>query len=474
LENKLEDLYSIVQFSDPTLLTPLWAFAARHFNLSTTRKNRVLGYRNLDAVHEKIRPLLIRRRKEEVMENLPEKIENNYYLDLSPEQEEIHQGYMAGLFQIMNKKVLTPMDIKRMQQILLSMRMVCDSTYLIDKESNISPKLVELVSLLKDLVLENRRKVIIFSEWTTMTYLIGKVLSEMGIDFVEFTGRVPVEKRQALIDEFRTNPHCMVFLSTDAGGVGLNLQNTDCLINFELPWNPAKLNQRIGRIHRIGQKSSSVNIINLITKNSIEEKVYAGINLKQELFEAALEGTATEVDMSRESKNRFVNQIRKLFQDEEEISGSALIGDDQPKGDWEKDNREKPELDEQTPHYLNPEIFREPERKVDVEAEESSEGPEQDYIEDTEEATNSSEASSSQETSPLQPETDSPRPSAAASSPSPSPEQMEEVLNQGMGFLNSLSLMATGNPLSETDGKKSVEIDRKTGEVVMRFKLPGF
>ena len=108
------------------------------------------------------------------------------------------------------------MDIKRMQMILLSMRMVCDSTY-----------------------------------------LIRKVLSELGIDFMEYTGRVPVEKRQTLIDEFRDNPDSMVFLSTDAGGVGLNLQNTDCLINFELPWNPAKLNQRIGRIHRIGQKSSS-------------------------------------------------------------------------------------------------------------------------------------------------------------------------------------------------------------------------
>ncbi len=81
--------------------------------------------------------------------------------------------------------------------------------------------------------------------------------------------------REQLIDEFRENPNCMVFLFTDSGGVGLNLQNTDCLINFELPWNPAKLNQRIGRVHRIGQKSESINVI----------------NLKQELFDAVLEET---------------------------------------------------------------------------------------------------------------------------------------------------------------------------------------
>ncbi|WP_319559683.1 DEAD/DEAH box helicase [Marispirochaeta sp.] len=454
LENKLEDLYSIIQFSDPTLLTPLWAFAARHFNLSTTRKNRVLGYRNLDAVHEKIAPLLLRRRKADVLENLPEKIENNYYLDLSPEQEEMHQGYLSGLFSIMNKKVLTPMDIKRMQQILLAMRMICDSTYLVDKETNISPKLVELVSILKDLVLENRRKVIIFSEWTTMIYLIGKVLSELGINFVEFTGKVPVKKRQSLIDEFRTNPDCMVFLSTDAGGVGLNLQNTDCLINFELPWNPAKLNQRIGRIHRIGQKSSSINVINLISRNSIEEKVYAGINLKQELFDAALEGTAIEVDLSRERKNRFVNQVRTLFQGDEtaqdEADAALIRNDERPEGE-----REKPELDEKTPHFLNPEIFREPERVVDISAEETL--GEEARVEEEGAARNGREGDKQSE-GPAQIR----------------PEQMEAVLNQGMSFLNSLAMMATGRPITGDDTNKAVEIDRETGEVVMRFKLPGF
>ena len=436
LENKLEDLYSIVQFSDPTLLTPLWAFAANHFNLSKTKKNKVLGYKNLDTVYEKIQTLLIRRKKEDVIDNLPDKIENNYYIALSAEQEEIHQGYLSGVLQIANKKVLTPMDIKRLQQLLTSMRMVCDSTYLVDRETNISPKLVELVSILRELVLENRRKVIIFSEWTTMTYLIGKALSELGIDFVEFTGKVPVAKRQHLIDEFRNNPDCMVFLSTDAGGVGLNLQNTDCMINFELPWNPARLNQRIGRIHRIGQKSSKINVINLITKNSIEEKVYAGINLKQELFDAALEGKDDEVDMSREKKNKFVNQIRAMF-DEEKIETDAGV-----------EEGERPELDEQTPHYLNPEVFREKETEVDVGREEFGDG----------------------ELPSMQQPAASPQPAGQ-----PTPEELEAVLNQGMTFLDTLSRMATGSPLSEGgDSGKSVEVDRETGEVVMRFKLPGF
>jgi superfamily II DNA or RNA helicase len=174
LENKLEDVYSIAQFSDPKIFTPLWAFAANYYNLDKQRR-KIVGYRNLDTVREKLKDLVIRRRKEDVFSDLPERIDNTYFLDMTAEQEEIHQGLLFSLLPILNKKVLTPMDIKRMQMILLSMRMVCDSTYLIDKETNISPKLTELVPILKEIVVENRRKAIIFSEWTTMTYLIGKV-----------------------------------------------------------------------------------------------------------------------------------------------------------------------------------------------------------------------------------------------------------------------------------------------------------
>ena len=114
LENKLEDIYSIVQFSDSTLLTPLWAFAANHMYLSKFKANKVLGYKNLDIVHEKLKSLVIRRTKEAVFDSLPEQLENNYFLDLSWEQREIHQGFVYSLLAIINKKVLTPMDIKRM------------------------------------------------------------------------------------------------------------------------------------------------------------------------------------------------------------------------------------------------------------------------------------------------------------------------------------------------------------------------
>ncbi len=432
LENKLEDIYSIAQFLDPELLSPLWKFAADHFLLSRHKKGKILGYRNLEKLHSKLRPLVIRRRKEEVLDDLPEQLVNDYYLDLHETQAEIHAGYSRSLLPLINKKFLTPMDLRKIQVLLLKMRQVCDSTYLIDRETNISPKLDELATILGELVVENNRKVVIFSEWTTMTFLIGKHLSKVGIPFVELSGRVPVKKRQALIDEFSTNPECKVFLSTDAGGTGLNLQAADCVVNFELPWNPAKLNQRIGRVNRIGQRSKCVNVINLITKSSIEMRIMAGIQLKGELFSGVFDGGVDEVMFDRKKREEMVNQLREMLgQELEEPVAEPIPAEELPKD---------------TPHFLNPEVLREEEQAADYTGEE----PEGDAL-----------------------------PEPAVESPGPveqSPEKMEEVLNQGMSFISGLLEMATGRKIEAAggEGEKMVKLDKETGEVTLKFKLPGF
>lgn len=361
LENKLEDVYSIVQFADRELLTPLWSFAAEHFILKKDKKNKIYGYRNLNTLHEKLKGLVIRRKKQEVIKELPKEVVNNYYLEMTHEQRQMHQGYLAALLPLVNKKFLTPMDVRRIHELLTSMRMVCNSTFLIDRKTHISPKLKELEGVLTDIVVENSRKAVIFSEWTTMTFLIGKVLSQMGIAFVELSGKVPVHKRQKLIDEFTLNPDCMAFLSTDAGGVGLNLQAADCVINFELPWNPARLNQRIGRVSRIGQKSTCINVINFITKESIEEKILAGIHLKQELFEGVFDGGVDTVEFSQAKKVEFINKIKNMLGDE------PLPAAHEP--------AQSEELTESTPHYLNPQVLAD--EGPDVSAEEEIDTPQE-------------------------------------------------------------------------------------------------
>ncbi len=482
LENRLEDLYSIVQFLDPHMLSPLWRFAADHFMLSRDKKDKILGYRNLDLLHEKLKSLVIRRRKEDVLSELPEQVTNTYYLDLDEEQARIHNGYMSSLLPLLHKKFLTPMDVRRIQEILVQMRRVCDCTYLIDRSTKISPKLKELEGILDEVVVQSGRKMVIFSEWTTMTYLIAKLLSRMGIAFVELSGKIPVNKRQALIDEFTYNKDCKVFLSTDSGGTGLNLQAADCVLNFELPWNPARLNQRIGRVNRIGQTSSSVNVINLVSKDSIEEKILAGIQLKTELFSGVFDGGAAQVDFSREKRNQMLNQLRAMMGEElsQEVPGTEQTVSE--------------EIPEDTPHFLNPQALAEegaeetgrkeaeaaenmetrlePEDRVDEKASESlvageESGNGKDYP--AEQATGfDSDQDSGQSR-------DKSSESVSEQTSRQRPEKIEAVFNQGLEFMSGLLEMATGQKISRSENDKPMlKVDPESGEVTMKFKLPGF
>ena len=141
------------------------------------------------------------------------------------------------------------------------------------------------------------------------------MLSRNNIGFTELTGDVPVGKRKKIISEFETNPDCRVFLSTEAGGSGLNLQVADTVINFELPWNPAKKNQRIGRIDRLGQKNTNLTVINLIMRKSIEMKIAAGLTIKQNLFDSFLSPQNKEdiVDFSEKGRAQFLQQLEDLM-----------------------------------------------------------------------------------------------------------------------------------------------------------------
>jgi superfamily II DNA/RNA helicase len=306
--------------------------------------------------------------------------------------------------------------------------------------------------------------VVIFSEWTTMTYLIGKQLSRASIPFVELSGKIPVDKRQPLIDEFTTNPQCRVFLSTDAGGTGLNLQAADCVINFELPWNPAKLSQRKGRVNRIGQKSKCVNVVNLIAKSSIEERILAGLQLKQDLFEGVFDGGADTVEFSREKRTEILNTLREMMGDEPLLPAS--------------DQRPREELPEDTPYYLNPQVLQE-------EAEDAAYGAREDLpyrsgkdLGEPGEAVDSPACLNAQGEENLEGWQGTQRGqgmSEASPVPVQSPERLEQVMNSGLQFISGLLEMATGQKLSPlADGQNLIHVDRQTGEVTMKFKLPGF
>jgi hypothetical protein len=137
-------------------------------------------------------------------------------------------------------------------------------------------------------------------------------LRKLGIGFVSLHGGVPSRQRGALIEKFRNDPACKVFLSTDAGGVGLNLQAASVVVNFEPPWNPARLEQRIGRVHRLGQ-SRPVHVIHMLTEKSIEERVWETLALKKSLFAGVFDSPTDEVSFAKLGRKTMLQAVKEIF-----------------------------------------------------------------------------------------------------------------------------------------------------------------
>jgi len=197
---------------------------------------------------------------------------------------------------IVNKKYISEMDLLRLQKELLVCRMAADGTYLVDKqEPNYSTKLERLDELFELLFEERDRKVVLFSEWTTMLDLIEPLLRKRKRDYVRLDGGIPQKRRQELVHRFQTDSGCRLFLTTNAGSTGLNLQAANTVINVDLPWNPAVLEQRIARAHRMGQRRG-VQVFVLVTEATIEESLLATLAAKKDLALAALDAES-DVDV---------------------------------------------------------------------------------------------------------------------------------------------------------------------------------
>jgi len=308
LENRIDDLFSVVQFVDDRRLGPAFRFLNRHRVVD--EKGKVLGYKNLDQLREMLKPILLRRTRADVLKELPERTTEIVRIAPTPEQAAIHDGNMRIVAQIVRKSYISEMDLMRLRQALLMCRMAADSTYLCNKQQpSFSSKLDRIEELLERVFSEPGRKAVLFSEWTTMLDLIEKILQRQGLDYVRLDGSVPQKKRQALVNRFQEAPECQLFLSTNAGSTGLNLQAADTVINVDLPWNPAVLEQRIARAHRMGQKRP-VQVFLLVTEETLEESLISTLTAKKDLALAALdvESDVDEVSLvsgAEELKNRL-------------------------------------------------------------------------------------------------------------------------------------------------------------------------
>lgn len=428
LENKLEELYSIVQFINPFVLGPFWKFLDEHRIIDT--KGKTVGYKDLNRIGEMLADTMIRRRKKDVLLQMPERMDKILYLPMTDQQAEIHEEYKEAVARLILKwqrqGFLNEKDRQALMIFLNMMRMVCDSTYILDQSTRFDTKIGELMNILDEVFNEGEEKVVVFSQWERMTRLVAAELDARGVKYQYLHGGVPSADRGKLFEGFTNDPDCKVFLSTDAGGVGLNLQAASILINLDIPWNPAVLEQRIARIYRLGQKRN-VSIINMVSADTIEHKMLGLISFKKGLAEGILDQGDNTVFLEESKFKMFMNTIQEVVKTE----GVPMA------------MPQNPEEAEET--VLEPKLADE----TNNEAKNEVEIPGTDFYKDNESENNGEEAS---------------KQTGGSGSP-------EELVRLGMSFFNSLA-----NTLSNPESTKKllnslVQKDEKDGKTYLKIPV---
>ena len=325
IENRIDEIYSITDYVDPQVFGPLFRFNRTFYELD--ERGRPVAYQNLHELQRRLRPLLLRRRKDQIEAQLPARVDNNYFVPMGPAQLELYGDYehrVARLLATAQKRPLTREEQEKLQRWLACMRMCCDTAYILTPNNRECPKIHELEAVLEDLGVRHGQKAIVFSEWERMLELVRALAREMGFGFAWHTGSVPQVKRRDAIRRFKTDPGCRLFLSTDSGGLGLNLQVASVVINLDLPWNPARLEQRIARAWRKHQ-TRSVHVVNLISEGTIEHRMVGTLAAKQQLADGILDarGDLADVRMPTAAGGRFLDRLRILMETKVQPSAAA-------------------------------------------------------------------------------------------------------------------------------------------------------
>ena len=313
LENRIEELYSLVEFVDPHVFGSLFRFQRAFMEITPERETRP---KNLDQLHRTAKSVMLRRRKHDVEDALQERSEKTYFVPMTKEQRKRYSEIeyeVAMLVSIMKRRPLRKSEQERLQLLLACMRMICDTPYILDQKCRDCPKLEELEAVLDDILDDPEAKVIVFSEWVRMLDLVKELLVAKDIGFAEHTGKIPQKKRREQIHKFKGDASCRIFLSSESGGTGLNLQAANIVINLDLPWNPAKLEQRIARAWRKHQKRN-VRVINLVAEKTIESAMLEKLAYKSALADSVLDGEAfKERPRGQTGRSAFAARVGELL-----------------------------------------------------------------------------------------------------------------------------------------------------------------
>ncbi|MEZ4954627.1 MAG: DEAD/DEAH box helicase [Saprospiraceae bacterium] len=354
IENKLEELYSIMQVIDQFRLPPLYLFLEK-YQIKDGDTGRVVGFRDLKNISEILTDVLLRRTKKQVLKQLPARMDKTLLVPMTEDQKIIHDEFKELVAKLVAKwqrqRFLNEKDRKRLMLAMSQMRMVCDSTYILDQTTRHDTKVNELMAILEEFFTnDDAGKVVIFSQWKRMLDLVQEELESREIGYQYLHGSVPSSQRGDLLKNFKEDGECHVFLSTDAGGVGLNLQAASLVINLDIPWNPAVLEQRIARVWRMGQENV-VQVINLVSAGTIEHRMLGVLKFKASMAKGVLDDGQDVIFMEKSKFNEFMGQMQDL-------TGGQWVSDTEQQSTMEEEaaeiahqpiSEEQPNTSKETP-----------------------------------------------------------------------------------------------------------------------------
>lgn len=295
IENSVTELWSIFDFIMPGFLSSLTKFQEKYRIHDFDEKTNKL----LKKLKEQVKPFILRRKKQEVAKDLPPKIENTIYIDLSEEEKKIYASEVKRVKKQMEETIEEEGFLKarfEILKLLIRLRQLCISPKIVyDNYHDNSSKFENLMKVVKE-VIDNGHKILLFTSFRTALDLVRKEFSNNNITSYTIDGSVPSKKRAELVDKFNEDDTNVFLIMLKSGGTGLNLTSADVVIHLDLWWNPQAENQATDRTHRIGQ-NKTVEVIKLVTKGTIEERILELQEKKQVLSDKLIESDHVDTEI---------------------------------------------------------------------------------------------------------------------------------------------------------------------------------
>lgn len=301
MQNHWGELWTLLQFLNPGLLGPWTRFYNTYIKPDITPTM-------IEEMQNQTQPFILRRTKEEVLEELPDKLVGEHFVEMSPEEKDVYEAMrMKAEVKFKDKALKTAAERAESKTIdlqffdeLTKLRLVSCSMQLVFTGWELpSSKITALMEMLGALCENPSNNILVFSQFTSFLSLIKKELDSNGYEYLYLDGQTSLDQRQQAVSSFQSGEKKLFLLSLKAGGLGVNLTAANYVILLDPWWNPAIENQAMDRAHRMGQKRC-VSVIRLITKDSIEEKILRMHEKKQSLSNIILDGTSETYKLTYE------------------------------------------------------------------------------------------------------------------------------------------------------------------------------